>query len=343
MKLCPLAFALQGLVLFFSCLAEPAAPESRPLPHNFVAPAERNAAIRYLVAVTYLTPDMAEKLRAVDWEALGNTIDPAKLSPEFKAAAALDFSQIILWTADGTSMRRCNFESNYEAGIATLLPQLGQLRQLGRVLRVDARNQLAQGNADLAAERVAQMLALGSHVKQDGWLINVLVGTAVQQQAFEEAIAVAQSPKLGNDARARLLAAVESNQGPDPLHLQQAIVVERDSIVPWLEREAQAPGAWARLKPLLAEVGSDAEKLNLTDDEVRKQIQQLFPAYDAALVAVRSATSDEDARKYGLRVENGEWGTLAAMMLPATPKLRASEKRYREQMQRAIDALKQSK
>ncbi|MBX3388891.1 MAG: hypothetical protein KF691_05500 [Phycisphaeraceae bacterium] len=312
---------------------------AEPMPANYVAPAQRNAAIRYLIAVSYLTPEMGEELKAIDWEKLGTSIDPAKMTTEFNDAAKQNFDQVLQWTVDGTTMSKCNFESNYEAGVGTLLPQLAQMRQLARALRLDARINLKNGDADKAADRVMQMLRLGSHLQQDSWLISVLVGAAVQQPAFHEAVAVASSPNLSEAKRRELIAALQALDTPDPIHYQDAISVERRSIIAWLEKESAAPGAWQRIKPQLIEEGGPGSDLSLTDEEVRKQIGQLGSAYDAFAIAAKGTTSDADAAKFFERSQSGEWGTLSKMMMPGLEALRASERRYKEALAKAIAAL----
>lgn len=328
--------ALLGSSMFFS--GQPVFAVE-PMPANYVAPAQRNAAIRYLIAVSYLTPEMSEKLKSVDWEKLGAARDAPQMTPEFNEAAKLNFAEVLQWTADGTTMSKCNFESNYEAGVGTLLPQLGQMRQLGRALRLDARINLKNGDADKAADRVMQMLRLGTHLQQDSWLISVLVGAAVQQPAFAEAAAVAASPNLSEAKRRELIAALKTLDTSDPIHFQDAISVERRSIIAWLEKESAAPGAWNRIKPQLIEEGGAGSDISLTDEEVRKQIGQLGSAYDAFAIAAKGPTSDADAAKFFERSQSGEWGTLSKIMMPGLQALRASERKYKEALAKAIAAL----
>jgi len=311
---------------------------AEPMPVNFVPPEQRNAAIRYLIAMIYLTPERSEKLKAVDFAKLGTNIEPSAMSLEFNEAAKLDNSGLLQWTIDGTGMSHCNFESNYEAGIGALLPQLGNMRQLAKALRLDARIQLTKGNADLAAKRVVAILHMGAHLKQDSWLIGALLGAAIDHTAFAETIAIAESPALTDAGRKELLSVLHALDTSDPLHYEQAIAVERGSIIPWLTKKAAAPDAWTQLKAELFE-GESGPNITLSDEEVRVQIGQLGPAYDAFVVAVSSQTSDADAKKFDEKAHAGEWGTLAAIMMPAVENMRSSERKYRADLQKAIAAL----
>jgi len=315
---------------------------AEPLPANFVPHDQRNAAIRYLIAMIHLTPDRSEKLKAVDWTKLGTTSDPAKMTAEFNEAAKLDNEGLLRWTIDGTTMASCNFESNYEAGIGALLPQLGNMRQLARALRLDARINLLNGNADLGAQRVIEMIRLGSHLKQDSWLISVLVGAAIDRAAFAETLAVAESPKLSEAKRQELLAELRALNTTDPIHFRRAIAAERGSIVTWLKKESVAPGVWGRLKPQLINEGDPGWDTTLSDDEVRKQIGQLGEAYDAFTHAVTGGATDEEAKKFHEKAQSGTWGTLAAIMMPSVKNMRESERKYRVDLLNAIAALEKA-
>lgn len=315
---------------------------AEPMPANFVPPEQRNAAIRYLIAMIHLTPERSEKLKAVDWSKLGTTIDPSKMTPEFNEASKLDNAGLLQWTIDGTTMSHCNFESNYEAGIGALLPQLGNMRQLARALRLDARINLIGGNADLGAQRVIEIVLLGSHLKQDSWLISALLGAAVDHAAFAEALAVAESSKLSDAKRNELVATLRALNTPDPIHFQKAIAVERGSIISWLKKESAAPGVWARLKPQIINEGDPGSDAILSDEDVRKQIGQLGEAYDAFAIAVSSRTSDEEAKKFYEHARSGKWGTLALIMMPGIESMRESERKYRVELQKAIAALENS-
>lgn len=315
---------------------------AEPMPANFVRPEKRNAAIRYLVAVTLINPEAGEKLRSLDWNTFGDNVDPAKMPEAFKEVAKLDFAPVIARIEDGSRMSHCNFESNYEAGIMTNLPYLGHMRQLARILRFDARRQLTLGNADAAADRLITILRFSNHLKSDGWLINALVGVAVDGLAFAELPVVAAAPSLSAAKRAELETELRKNDIPDPLHFGMALKTERLSIAGALKRELETPGAPLRIA---AQFGIDAGATKLaemSDEQFRKDVENLDAMYDQFALAISPRTTEEEAAKIQQRVQSGEFGTLGAIMMPGVDALRGSERRYKAELQQAIATIQQS-
>jgi hypothetical protein len=315
---------------------------AEPMPANFVPPEQRNAAIRYLLAVTVLTPEKYDKVRVLDWNQIGDNTDPDKMPDAFQEAARVDFGFVLNFVEDGSRMSRCNFESNYEAGIGTLLPQLGQMRQLARILRFDARKQLTLGNADGAADRLLTILRFGNHMKGDGWFISVLVGVAIDNLAFIEVPLVASSPALSIEKRQQLLAELRKNAIPDPLHYAGAVSTERLSIIHGLQKETQTPGAAKRIAAQLSEEPYSAKIAAMTDEQIQREVESLGAMYDQFALALLSQTSDEEAAKIQERIQSGELGTLAAIMMPGADGLRRSESRYKADLNRAIAVVEES-
>jgi len=67
-----------------------------------------------------------------------------------------------------------------------LLPDVQELRWLGRLLALKARLQIAEGKREEALQTLRTMFALSRHVARQPFLISGLVGVAIANQAFGE-------------------------------------------------------------------------------------------------------------------------------------------------------------
>jgi hypothetical protein len=68
----------------------------------------------------------------------------------------------------------------YVLAVETLLPRLSDYRELARVLALKARVEIAQGHFDQALATLQIGVALGRHVAEGPFLINSLVGVAIE-------------------------------------------------------------------------------------------------------------------------------------------------------------------
>jgi tetratricopeptide (TPR) repeat protein len=83
-------------------------------------------------------------------------------------------------------------------GYRLLLPDLQQLRDLAKALKVRCRAELAQGRFDEAIRTIKTMLALGRHLGQHPTLIGNLVGLAVVRLAMDTLEEMVQQPGCPN-------------------------------------------------------------------------------------------------------------------------------------------------
>jgi hypothetical protein len=84
-------------------------------------------------------------------------------------------------------------------GIMTLLPDVQQMRELARVLRVRARGEIARGDFPAAAETIQTHMALARTFNEHPTLIGTLVGVAITATALssvEEFVAQPGAPNL---------------------------------------------------------------------------------------------------------------------------------------------------
>jgi hypothetical protein len=84
-------------------------------------------------------------------------------------------------------------------GYNMILAHMADLRFLARVLCLEAKLQIAEGNFDQAAHTLQTCFGLGQHLNQDAFLIQLLVGTAISDLALkrvEQWITKEVSPNL---------------------------------------------------------------------------------------------------------------------------------------------------
>lgn len=117
---------------------------------------------------------------------------------------------------DATKLERCDFGTDWSQGLNAMMPHLGKVRGLARVLRADTSRLLAAGDADGAAKRIAAMLRMANQVGRGGrTTIELLVAAAVGAMAAEF---ITANPALAKAAW--------------KTDIQQAIVeVERDGVL----------------------------------------------------------------------------------------------------------------
>lgn len=179
-----------------------------------------------------------------------------------------------------------------ENPFAILLPELSQLRQLGRLLALKARGELSQGHVDQALATLRSGYALVRHLAQGSFLIEQLVGAAIAQtlnQQLEQLLQQPDAPNLFWE-----LQALRSN----PFRLQHALDVESRSL------ERAIPG----IKTLRGEALTAPQTLQL-----------LQPVVGAMSTLAAMSANDTDSRQASLK-----WLTLVQAL--------TNDREYRERL-----------
>lgn len=85
-----------------------------------------------------------------------------------------------------------------EMNIATPIPELIKLRDLGRVLAFKARIEMSRGQIEQAIETIKTGMAIGQHASRGPTLINALVGGAITQMMLDQVRELIQQPACPN-------------------------------------------------------------------------------------------------------------------------------------------------
>jgi hypothetical protein len=96
------------------------------------------------------------------------------------------------WFMLGTSCRRCSWYPEHYAHVTdqmARLPQMQYLRGMGRIMSLEGRSAEKRGNLKAAMDIWKRVAVLGWHTEtEEECLIQVLVGVAIEQIAYDELI-----------------------------------------------------------------------------------------------------------------------------------------------------------
>jgi hypothetical protein len=151
-------------------------------------PASQNAAVQYRQAWEVLD---AQKTAAGGWnEAVGQWLHPGTGEFDPNDARMLEFvgrqGPVIDLLCRAAALPGCDFGTNYNPpSVETVLPALGKMRGLSRLLCLSARVAAHQGRTADAMRDVSATLALADHCTTEPALVALLVSLAAEDQAFE--------------------------------------------------------------------------------------------------------------------------------------------------------------
>lgn len=298
----------------------------------------RNAALYYWRAFYTLDRDFQRESanllpaeRAPDWAPDAGTVAKLKDSGAF-------IRELLV----ATRIDRCDFGIAYEEGFMALLPHLGLMRSSGRILVLDARRLIAEGDIDAAAERLAGIVRMGVHLRNDNVLISALVSIAMTTLAAGEAENLAASGKLTAAARDTILAALQPLNQADGFGVKRCIEMEKNITVDFLRERLTGPDAGKKLLQFeLLEVEPEVKKelSELDETAVRADLDRLGDLYKELLGAWDDTDYKAQFRRLHERLEKGEFGVLAKVLVPAMSKAKESDLKIADRLREVIRLL----
>jgi hypothetical protein len=179
-------------------------------------------------AIQVPPPDAASKVNYLNWFNQFGQVEGPDANPVYEAAIAalvpwagsdelfraaergdpeaLSAPEIDVWlTANATALARFGEATQFDAKgwsrfsadgslIGVVLPELSELRQLGKLSLLAGRRAAADGRPDEAAQRYLDVLAAGTHLHGGLTLIEQLVGTALQARGAEALLDLQADP-----------------------------------------------------------------------------------------------------------------------------------------------------
>lgn len=277
-----------------------------------------NAAIWYRRAIeqaSSITPDQMELIQ--DYSSVGGTP-----SPEVRRILE-QYAPTLAHIQRGAAKPYSDYGLNFDDGIFMLLPHLGEIRNLARIVKADVKMKLADGNAGGAATQIASLYRLADHTADDHMLISSLVGVAVfsltddlVDYGFEQA---AFSPAES----AILLQAVRAYDQRDPFAAVDALGAESYLVTATL-REHFENADMESIVDLSEFFGNEAGNLEPLDGMSALDLKNELDSYDQLMERMVGvfANEDSDAARAELKeieqgIENGDFGLFASLLAPA--------------------------
>jgi len=136
-----------------------------------------------------------------DEKTFGWLSGPAKEIPREEARSYVErFRQSLHEAELGAFREDCNWEfDRREEGYAMLLPEIQEIRQVGRMIALKARLEILDGHPDLAFHWIEVGFAMSRHVGETPFLISSLVGDAIAgtlKQPLEDLVQTSGAPNL---------------------------------------------------------------------------------------------------------------------------------------------------
>ena len=242
----------------------------------FATPAEvTNAALVYWQSFALL-PDLSDvEVEQIKMVERGEVDLDASSGILAKSQSAINLAKIVPVEAG------CRWEL-IEDGPGTMLPHLGKARRLATLLAIQARIHSADGESDAAVDCLVTAMLLARNV-DEGVLVQLLVGNAIESTVIDSAIAI--SDQFGAKDRTRLGEAVASL--PPRSNVADAMRYEKEVFGVWIRDLVQSETKVA--SQTLARLGlpqDDVQSIMAGPPETRaKHVNELDQVYDRTILA----------------------------------------------------------
>ncbi len=295
----------------------------------------KNGATWYAKAISQygsLSNSDIETIVDFDWG------DPsAPITAELRAALAR-VQPVLRLARRGTRQEYSDFNLNYGNGFELQLPHLGRLRGLTQLMRTDALVRMRDGDTAGAAAETASIYRMGAHLNSDQIIVSSLVGAAIFNAGDHVAqVGLDRGAFTGDDAQT-IFSALETLSPTDPFDLGEAVGMEREIMTVWLADQFATEEGRAKIAaafgPGLADDDAQTELILMDQETFDEQLQEV----DGLMSQVVGAFMDPDREagraklsEISEKLEKGEVGLLASVLLPALDKafdnmLRSEEK-----------------
>ena len=239
----------------------------------------------------------------------------ARLQPSFSALRR------------GSRQQFSDFALDYDAGWDMRIPHLSLLREVARMMFVDARVRLYDGNSAAAADDIAALYRLTAHLPADQTIVSSLVANSF----FKGADSIVQT---GFDRgafdpanAAKMLKALDGLAPKDPFDMLGAIRKENETTMNWLREKYADPNDRLHMIDDIstASMGpGDPALLGgmmlMGDGQFELALEQLEHVMDRT-IEIFSLDDPEEIRfelqQLRQELKSGEHGTLTPLVLPA--------------------------
>lgn len=242
----------------------------------------------------------------------------------------------------GARQKYSDYRLDYSQGFDLMLPHLSRMRTLARVMQADALVKLHDGDAGAAADRIASIYRMGSHMGEDRIVISSLVGQIVWKAGDQALQTMLDRGALGPAEAAVALRAAESMPSIDPFNYVDATIMEYDLVVNSIENQIDADGLVDLdvLTPFAnAEPAEDAVMTAEQADEQFDLYAQYIDEVVEIFVEADPQRGPQELDALTQRLADGEFGEIAGRFAPALNKVFAGSLEAEQRLARRIETL----
>ena len=131
------------------------------------------------------------------------------------------------------NMEHCDWNLDYSQGFDLLVPHLGHLREVQRMLQYSLRGELALGNTSGAITELDAMLGITRHNLESELLIGALVASSNFKMATQDASIIDSAEDA--DQLESMLMRVEQFDSFDPFGVRENVGKEKEMTLAWLK------------------------------------------------------------------------------------------------------------
>jgi hypothetical protein len=249
-----------------------------------------NGATWYLKAI-----DQMKALPGADWDLIYDYVRDRTVAPSPEVRDVLARAEPVLaLIRRGASQEYVGYGLDRSSGLSIDLPHLAEVRKLTRLMQADAIVRLHDRDARGAAARLAVVYQMAGQLRDDRAPISSYLGhhliirnDALIGQAIDNAV-------LDAPACATLLSAVDALDRSDPAGLTEAIAVQQEHMLAWLESQREDPASRAELvevyHPIEAESDLLAPFATMDAEAFTAEVEQ----YDAVMNRMMGAFAESD-------------------------------------------------
>ena len=293
---------------------------------------DQNAATAYQRAIEQLN-----RFREANPDAFAALMDfnpDVPISADVRSALA-QVQPMLEIARQGSSAPHCEFPMDRTAGMYMLMPHLGQMRQIARIIRTDAMVRYQDGDTTGAASSSADIYRISNHFNADGTIISSLVGNAIfalgdgtVQYGIDRGVFGATESQILQDGLQQL-------NGTDPFDFGGAVAGERDMFGGWLKTRAAEEEDplkfFSELSGVAGGMGDEASPWMLITkerlehevelyDEVMGRMVDIFNMPDRNAAKIALAEMEDEIEGMQISATHGGEGVLVAMLMPALGK-----------------------
>ncbi len=233
-----------------------------------------------------------------------------------------------------------DWELDYDSGPELLLPELAPIRRGARLCDATFLVAAVNGESNAAAKAFGITARMANHVSEQRLLISSLVAISALSTADASVGRIIEMGLIDQDLAAALADDYTHLLRDDFMQCNAAMKQERDSMLTWIDRQLeQAPDS---LDETFAGLGLPTPDNVFAVAMLRAQLARAAEAYDAIIVATQIKDPEQSIaviESVESRVIDGEFGSIAPILIPNTSRIFNSRNEAKDLFQERLGVL----